>query len=171
VLPSLCRTCEVKKVEMSNIHFASECTLRDETEHRERITSLENVSGPTRVFWSKEWGINGNTILAGVPGFQITKQFLHDPMHDILEGVARYELRAMLRMFIVTKKFFTLHELNSRINNFEYTPAEAKDKPQALDARSLDTGSTLGQSAASMKVLMTLLPCLISDKIPHSDPY
>jgi len=92
-------------------------------------------------------------------------------MHDILEGLARYELRAMLRMFIVTKKFFTLHELNSIINNFEYTPAEAKDKPQALDARSLDTGSTLGQSAASMKVLMTLLPCLISDKIPHSDPY
>jgi hypothetical protein len=62
-----CRTCEVKKMEMSNIHLASQCTIRDETEHRERITSLENVSGPTKAFWSKEWGINGNTVLAMFP--------------------------------------------------------------------------------------------------------
>jgi hypothetical protein len=129
------------------------------------------VSGPTKAYLSKEWGVNGNTVLATVPGFEITKSFFHDPMHDILEGVARYELRAMLQRFIVTTKYFKLEELNSRITNFEYTTHEAQGKPQVLGRRSFEPGSTLCQSAASMKTLMTLLPCLIGDKIPEFAPY
>lgn len=126
--------------------------------------TLGTLSKKARAFWSKEWGVNENCILTSIPGFEVTKSLLHDPMHDILEGVARYELRAMLHLFVV-KKLFTLAKLNSRINNFEYTAGEAKDKSQALDSRSLEPGSKLGQSAASIKNPMTLLPCVIGDKM------
>jgi hypothetical protein len=166
-----CRTCEIKKSDMQNVHFASECVLRDEIEHQERVVELKSVSQPTRKYWSQEWGINGDSVLANIPGFEVTKSLLHDPMHDILEGVARYELRAMMFRFIVQKKYFKLNELNSRIINFEYSGNEAKDRPQIIDPKGLEKGSTLGQSAASMMHLMMLLPCLIGDKIPCSDPH
>ena len=165
-----CRTCEVDKTDIGSIHFASQCIARDETEHRERTACLGSLSKKARTFWSKQWGVNGESILTGIPGFDITKGILHDPMHDVLEGVARYELRAMLQVFIA-KKYFTLAGLNSRMLNFEYSPSESKDKPQLLDTSSLERGSTLGQSAASMKTLMILLPCLIADNVPEHDPF
>lgn len=127
---------------MKKLHFASDCVLRDETEHRERVIELGNVSKLARKFWSKEWGIKGESVLATIPGFELTKSLLHDPMHDILEGIARYELRAMLFRFVVINKYFTLTELNSRIANFEYSENEAKDRPQVIDAKGLKPGST-----------------------------
>jgi len=164
-----CRTCEVSRTAMASVHFAGECQLRDEKEHWDRVEMLATISKPARQYWSKEWGITGSTVLASVPDFQVTKMLLHDPMHDILEGVARYEVRAMLHLFIVSRKLFSLEELNSRIQNFEYSYSERKDKPQLLDKQSLEPGSTLGQSAASMKTFMTLLPCLIGDRVPVGD--
>jgi len=165
-----CRTCEVNRVSMAYIHFADECHLRDEKEHWDRVDLLKTVSKQARQFWGKEWGITGSTVVSSIPDFQVTKCLLHDPMHDILEGIARYHLRAMLNLFIVSRKLFSLEELNARIQNFEYDHNERKDKPQLLDKQSLEPGSTLGQSAASMKTLMTLLPCLIGDRIPVGDP-
>jgi len=35
-------------------------------------------------------------------------------MHDILEGIARYEQQAMLHLFNVSRKLFTLEEINNR---------------------------------------------------------
>lgn len=164
-----CRTCEVAKKDLVNVHSADMCHLRDEMEHRDRVEMLTAISKQAKQFWSKEWGITGSTVLSTVPDFKVTKALLHDPMHDILEGIARYELRAMLHLFIVSRKFFSLAELNSRMQNFEYDYSERKDKPQLLDKQSLEPGSTLGQSAASMKNLLTLLPCLIGDKVPRGD--
>ena len=162
-----CRTCEVTKSELSNVHCAADCHLRDEREHLDRVASLHTVSKEAKTYWSKEWGINSDTVLTCIPDFEVTKALLHDPMHDILEGVARYELPAMLSLFIVEKKLFTLLELNSRIQNFEYDVSERKDKPQLVDRKSLEPGSTLGQTAASM----ILLPYLIADKVPEGDPH
>jgi hypothetical protein len=156
---------------MSSVHFASDCILRNENEHRDRVAELGMVSKKTREYRSKQWGINCDTVLSSIPGFEVTSSLLHDPMHDILEGVARYELRAMLHEFVNVKKYFTLAELNCRIVNFEYNALEARDKPQVLEAKALKRGSTLGQSAASMMHLMMLLPLRIGDKVKRNDPY
>jgi hypothetical protein len=91
-----CRTCEISKSELRSVHIFSDCLLRNESEHQDRLAELAMVSKQAREYWSKQWGINGYSVLSSIPGFEVTKMFLHDPMHDILEGVARYELRAML---------------------------------------------------------------------------
>lgn len=38
------RTCEISKSEVQNVHFASDCKLRDESEHRDCIAELAILS-------------------------------------------------------------------------------------------------------------------------------
>ena len=92
-------------------------------------------------------------------------------MHVLLEGIARTEVKVLLNVCIKHKKYFTLNELNSRITNFEYSAVEARDNPQIFGAKSLEAGAVLCQSAASMETLLTLLPCLIGDKVPRTDKH
>jgi len=42
-------------------------------------------------------------VLADIPGFEITKCILHGPMHVILEGIAKVELKKMLNIFVLQK--------------------------------------------------------------------
>lgn len=41
-------------------------------------------------------------------------------MHDMLKGVCIYDLQHSLHCFIMTKKYFTLSDLNHRKNLFVY---------------------------------------------------
>jgi hypothetical protein len=61
--------------------------------------------------------------------------------------------------------------LNRCIVQFEYTEVEARDKPQPIDKLHLTKGAGFSQSAASMKLLVTLLPFMIGDKIPVEDQH
>jgi len=61
-----------------------------------------------------------------------------------------------------------LQFLNDRIKSFQYDK-KCKDKPLALDYTALERGSTLGQTVASMKNLMILLPFLVGDAVPAGD--
>ncbi len=164
-----CRFCNVRKDKLASCVLSSDTEPRDEIEHRDRVTWLAELSKPARLYWSKEYGINGDSCLMTLPGFAITKCVLIDPMHVLLEGVFRQELPAMLRTFIVTRKYFTLDCLNRKIAQFEYDDSELNDKPQLLEAKHLERGSPMSQSAASMKVLATNLPFMIADDIPEDD--
>lgn len=166
-----CRTCDIEKADMHQVHYASDCCIRDETEHRDRAETIQTLSKKTQKYWSKHWGINKPSVLFDVPGFSLTQCILHDPMHVLLEGIARTEIKGLLNVCIREKKYFTLNELNSRIMNFPYSSVECRDKPQPFDAKSLEPSSVVCQTAASMKTLLTVLPCLIGDLVPVDDPH
>ena len=42
-----------------------------------------------------------------------------DVMHDILEGALQYEVKLILQFMIDTEKYFTLEELNTRLERME----------------------------------------------------
>ena len=69
------------------------------------------------VFWSKQYGINGSSILLEVPGFDVTKCILQDPMHVLLEGLLKFELQCLLRSSENNKSL--IKKINERIRNFE----------------------------------------------------
>ena len=50
-------------------------------------------------------------------------------MHDVLEGVAALELSLLLQYCIVSEKFLSLDEYNSRLANFEYDYTETSKPP------------------------------------------
>lgn len=164
-----CRTCDIEANSLKDCCFPSECPDRDELEHRDRCETLESLSRDSKLHWSKEYGINGKSFLYSVPMFQLTKCILHDPMHVILEGVDRLEVRLLLTHLTQTKKYFSLADLGSIIDNFNYSSSQANDKPQKIQAKDLQAGSTLRQSAASMKNLVLLLPFMIGHLIAEDD--
>ena len=49
-----------------------------------------------------------------------------DVMHDILEGSLQYEV------FIHTEKYFTLDELNKKINEFPYVLSDKATRPATI---------------------------------------
>ena len=52
-------------------------------------------------------------------------------MHGVLEGVAPYEVKDMLSVFIA-ESYFTLEDLNTWIENIPYPELEIKDKPSII---------------------------------------
>jgi len=99
-----CRTCEISKTEIKATFFSAQCRLRNEQEHRDRMHFLKTTNKKAAFYWSRQWGVKKESILSSVPDFSLTSALLHDPMHVLLEGVARYELRAMLKVFVTHRK-------------------------------------------------------------------
>lgn len=68
-------------------------------------------------------------------------------MHDILEGTLQYEAKLMLQVMVSKENYFTLEELNSRIENFELGYMESKNRPTAISSNTLfSNGNTLRQN-------------------------
>lgn len=167
---SPCRSCDVKRSQLAQIFTGSECPLRDQQEHTDRVKFLELQNKKAFKYWSKHWGVNGPSVLS-ISGFDVTKCILHDPMHVILEGVAKVELKALLKYFIYEKKYFTLKFFNDVVQNYTYTNDELKDKPEVIDKKAFEHSAVFPQTAAAMKNLLTNLPFIIADDVPDDDEH
>lgn len=165
-----CRTCDIDGNSLNTCFYDKDCDERDEDEHRDRCNELEGLSKEARVYWSKQYGINSKGLLFFVPEFQITKCILHDPMHVLLEGIARIQLRLLL-VYLIQERYFSIADLGRIIDNFSYSSSELKDKPQRIEANDLQHSPTLRQTAASMKNLILLLPFMVGPMVPEEDPH
>ena len=166
-----CRTCEVTKEDLHKSRTPEDYPLRDEEEHRDRVQHLETLSKPAFLYWSKTYGITGSGCLFDIPAFSLTKCIMQDPMHLLLEGILRYELSCLLTELIEVKHYFTLQVLNQRIEQFDYSREEKRDRPQAIDKSHLKPGSVFAQSAQSMWVLVKNLPFLVGGLIEEGDEH
>ena len=117
-------------------------------------------------------------------------------MHDILEGALQYEVELMLQFMIDTEKYFTLEELNTRLEHMELGYMECKDRPTAISVATLrSSGSSLKQKgmrirhfrllyftymyisvifnciAAQMWLFGRILPMLVADHVPDDDKH
>ena len=61
------------------------------------------------------YGVNGRSPLADVPGFNCTESLPSDIAHDIFEGVAKFYLNMMIKLF-VRKGYISVDELNREID-------------------------------------------------------
>lgn len=64
-----------------------------------------------------------------------------DVMHDILEGALQYEVKLMIKSMVAEEKYFTLDQFNSWLENIELGYMEAKDRPTAIAANTLNSDS------------------------------
>lgn len=111
------------------------------------------LDGPLCAEDSVTYGINYSSALNDIDNFHVTNQLPQDIMHILLEGVIPYELKLMFTYFIVNKKSFSCAQLNDRIESFEYSNQEAKDKPSPIKPQVFSTkGSSVSQSGATKKI-------------------
>lgn len=67
-------------------------------------------------------------------------------MHDILEGVMQCECKDFLKYVISDANYLTLDDLNQRIQGFDYGYYNDKNKPSALNPRTMNAmNNTLKQ--------------------------
>ena len=131
------------------------------------------------------YGINFDSILNSSHFFHVTEGMVPDIMHDVLEGVAPYEVKEMLK-HMISSGYFTLSEVNKQIENFPYNDPELKSKPSIIPITTLDSNDhKLNQEgthittidifyilvAAQMWTLARFLPFLLGHKIPEDDAY
>lgn len=66
-----------------------------------------------------------------VRGFNVLDQVGMDVMHDVLEGVGKYDLAFLIRYYVEDLKLFSLQVLNERLVCFDYGPDKGS-KPSVL---------------------------------------
>jgi len=79
--------------------------------------------------------------------FHVTENYAVDIMHDLLEGVCKYDIGLMLNKMIFSCKYFTLNTLNDRIELFNYGTIDIQNRPLI--------------SVDSLKPTGTLLKCIV----------
>ena len=159
----ICRSCMITKEEAQTCfsEHNTECKLRTPDEH---IEQCQLLYGPDRATNSVMYGINRISVLEEIPGFSVIAGLPHDIMHDLFEGVVKYELLLFLP-YCVSKRYFTIKELNMRLKGYDFGN---EDKPSMIKVDEKNNFS-LRQSAAQMISLIRNLPTIIGEKIPLSD--
>ena len=117
---------------------------------------------------AKKTGIKEVCVFHNLYDFHITENVCVDLMYDFLGGVAYYVLKSLLETFIFKTKYFTLYNLNSRIQSFNFSLYNM-NKPSVI--RMDQTSLNLKCSASEMMSLVTFLGIIISNTIPQSDKH
>lgn len=72
-----------------------------------------------------------------VRSFFVVNNFSNDLMHDLLEGVLKYDSSLLLNHLIFYSKYFSLETLNNRIETFNYGPVDIRNRPTLITADNL----------------------------------
>lgn len=152
-----CRFCRSHKSEIKTMCNEDLSTLRTESNYMSDL-NLQNFT---------ETGIKEESLWRKVIGFDMFKQVSVDIMHDILEGVARYAMVEVLKG-LLSKKYFTLEDLNYRISFFNYGPDSNCKPPQFTE-----TGANIKWKMSAMEAFnfIKYFPCFVSHKVPSEDQH
>lgn len=153
-----CRICCMHKSHLCETYHENQCILRDRNNYDENI----KMNNPSLT------GINSNCIFHDL-SFHVTENITVDPMHDLLEGVVKYDLGLLLSYFI-KKKYFTLNLLNSRIMAFDYNDNDKNSKPPEILESHINQ-KFLHMSASETFCFLRIITLLIGDKVPEDDQF
>lgn len=85
-------------------------------------------------------------------------------MHDLYEGICRYNLGQLLNRLINKDKLFSLERLNNRIYSFDYGDNHSTNIPPIININALKNKYII-YSAAEMACLWQYLGLIIDDLI------
>ena len=114
-----CRFCLINKSDMNSVHSEGKCKLRSTSNYEADIIKND----------SKETGIKEKCVLQNVCGFHLVENLAVDVVHDLLEGICRYDLGLILYYYL-GKKLFTLQQIKHLIRGFHY--GRIKNKPSEI---------------------------------------
>lgn len=113
-------------------------------------------------------GVKESCIWHQLSTFHIAKNISCDLMHDLLEGVLRYDM-AFLIDELIKKKYFTLDHLNNRIKFFKFSRADIGNPMPQIKGDHLKKKHLI-MSASEMLSLTAYFGILVGDLIPEDEP-
>lgn len=110
-------------------------------------------------------GIHCYSVFNNIKEFNVIDNSCVDVMHDILEGVAHYDLAQMLQNFI-QNNYFTLDWLNLALFRFDF--GKIKNRPDCVSIEMLEKRK-FKFSGSEMKTFLLNLNLIIGDKVPENN--
>lgn len=93
-----------------------------------------------------------------------------DIMHDVLEGVAKYDMCQILKYLIYEREYFSLETLILRANDFFYSSIESGNKPPSENlTRERIFNESLNFSSAEMLCFVRYFGVMVGDLVPQND--
>ena len=109
-------------------------------------------------------GIVKECPLSELSHFEVTKNYSVDIMHDIFEGVARYDIALFLKYIIYEHKIIDLWTLNKLKQEFDYGAIEIGNMGPPITENSIKANYII-MSASEMRNFLHFLPLMIGHKI------
>lgn len=100
-----------------------------------------------------------------IPKFHVIENASLDPMHDLFEGICRYEIAKILNIFINKEHFFLLEIFNARLQHFDCSRNFGKNIPISISSKALKAQNLI-ISASEMVFLIVHLGIMIGDLVP-----
>ena len=110
-------------------------------------------------------GIKRNSILNTLTYFNICDNFVFDIMHDILEGVAQYEVK--LLFFYLGANFISREGILQRVYAFNFGYLDKKNRPTRINLE--QSGNGIGLNASQTLCLIRNIPLMFGDVVPEGN--
>lgn len=116
----------------------------------------------------ESYGVKHSCVLSDhLSYFHPITGFPPDALHDLFEGVVPVELAHCLKG-LISKKYFTLNDLNRAIRSFPFQHSDKVDRPHPVPQNFASRG-TIGGNGHENHTLLRLLPVLIGSRVPEGD--
>lgn len=134
---------------------------------REDVTKLRKKYNYDSHVKFRSYGVKENCVWNWLNSFHVYENHTIDIMHDLYEGVYRYDMARIINR-LIGESAFTLEYLNARIQYFSYDDSENIPPPIKLD--SLKKGVII-MSASEMHCLVKNFRFLIGDLVHTNNEY
>lgn len=155
-----CRICLMPKTDAQKATSQIDSLLRSEKNYFEGL----ELEDPSRT------GISSDSEFNKIKSFFVFENINQDLMHDLYEGAFNYDLCLILNYFINEANYFTLNDLNRRMNNFDYGYTAVGNIAGEIKSDHISENK-LRMSASELLTFVTYFPCMIGDLIPIDDGY
>jgi len=153
-----CRFCKCSKTECHSQLKQNDNCLRNLNNYN--VDVMANDSSLTGIKEICTWN--------DVHSFSVVNNFSVDIMHDLLEGVFKYDLALILNHLIFYSKYFSLDNLNNRIETFNYGPVDIRNRPTLIKEDNLKRQKTIKMTVSEMLYFSRYLGLIIGDLVPSS---
>ncbi len=112
-------------------------------------------------------GVKRDCVLDNLNYFHTIQGFPPDFMHDLFEGIVPKELSLCIKS-LISKRYFTLDELNAVIKSFPFKFTDKTNKPQQI-SKTFVSKHSIGGNCHENWTLIRLLPLMMGHRVPEGD--
>ncbi|KAL7877515.1 hypothetical protein SRHO_G00041580 [Serrasalmus rhombeus] len=158
-----CRFCTGKSCDVRHHCVASGAfSLRTKEDHADHVKSACESNAHC-------FGVKRACVFTkSLSHFHVVSGFPPDIAHDIFEGIVPVELAHCLGL-LISKRLFTLEDLNKAVLAFPYKWSDKTNKPHVVP-QSFLVRKTIGGNAHENWSLLRLLPFVIGSLVPENEP-
>lgn len=148
---------------------------KDCQEHENCLRTIENYNEDVATNKQSETGIAGQSEFNKLPSFHVVTNACVDAMHDVYSnGVCKYGFTSALNYFIYEKRYFSLSDLNTRINivgknSLELGMSRMPTITETYDKKNKSKSVVLRMTADEMRSFCNNLSFIVGPYIPPND--